>query len=153
MTKTGARAGVAIGLALLCGGAYATMLGGEGPVSYAEAVHNAPDRLAMEHALARALSPRRPGERILMYYGTYPGALADDGIPVRDVIQESNYKLWQAALAAPQDHVQWVVVERPGPVADGVNHAALAAHFHQTALLRGHNQPVIAVFHRNGSQP
>lgn len=150
VTITHVRAGVTIGLAVLCGGAYLAMLGGEGPVAYAEAVHNAPDRLAMEHALAGALSSWCPGERILMYYGTYPGALADDGIPVHDVIQESNYKLWQAALAAPHAYAGWVVVEAPGPVAAAVNRADLARYFRPTAVLHGNNQPSITIFRRVG---
>jgi len=149
VTLPHARAGIAIGLAVLCGGAYLAMLGGEGPVAYAEAVHNAPDRLAMEHALAAALAPWRPGQRILMYYGTYPGALADDGIPVHDVIQESNYRLWTSALAAPHAYAAWVVVERPGPVAEHINRGDLDRYYHRVDLLQVPHQPEISVYRRN----
>jgi len=144
-----ARTGAALGVALLCGGGYVGMLAGGGPIAYAEAVHNAPARLAMEHALARTLAARRPGERILMYYGDYPGALADDGIAVREVVQESNFLLWQDALFAPQKHVDWVVAEADGPVAKLVNRRDLSEYFHAVATLRVATQPTIEVYRRN----
>jgi len=144
-----AAAGAALGVGVLCGGGYVSMLGGTGPIAYAEAVHNAPARLAMEHALAQALAARRPGERILMYYGTYPGALADDGIAVREVVQESNFLLWQDALFAPHKQVDWVVAEAHGPVAKLVNRRDLAEYFHPVATLRVASQPTIEVYRRN----
>ncbi|HVA64698.1 MAG TPA: hypothetical protein VNF74_13310, partial [Terriglobales bacterium] len=144
-----AAAGAALGVGVLCGGGYVGMLAGTGPIAYAEAVHNAPARLAMEHALAQALAARRPGERILMYYGTYPGALADDGIAVREVVQESNFLLWQDALFAPHKQVDWVVAEAHGPVAKLVNRRDLAEYFHPVATLRVASQPTIEVYRRN----
>lgn len=140
--------GVAAGLAILCGGVYAAMLHAPGPPAYAEAVHNAPARLAMEHALARALAPRQPGQKILMFYGTYPGALADDGIPLHEVIQEANFHLWQHALAAPHAYVQWVVIESDSPTARLVNHADLRQYFTEVAVLQIPTQHSITVFRR-----
>lgn len=143
------RTGIVAGLAILCGAAYLGMLRGEGPIAYAEAVHNAPDRLSMEHQLAAALASRQPGETILMYYGSYPGALADDGIAVRSVIQEANFRVWQAALARPSQHVQWVVVEAGSPTAAGINRADLREYFHPVADLSAPRQPGIQVYRRN----
>jgi hypothetical protein len=143
--------GVAIGLALLVGAAYAGMLRPPGPSTYAEAVHNAPARLAMQHALAAALAGRRPGERVLLYYGSYPEALAADGIPLHDAIQESNYRLWRAALAAPQRYVTWIAAEAGTPVATQVPAAALRRYFHPVARLRVAGEPDIEVYRRNGS--
>lgn len=140
--------GLCVGLAILCGGAYAAMLRTPGPPAYAEAVHNAPARLAMEHALAAALQPRRPGERVLMYYGTYPGALADDRIPLHAVIQESNFHLWQRALAHPHAFVRWVVVEQSSPTAALVNRADLRQYFNEVARLRVPGQHGIEVYSR-----
>ncbi|MGH9417326.1 MAG: hypothetical protein ACRD01_11935 [Terriglobales bacterium] len=141
--------GVGMGLALLCAAGYALMLRPPGPVSYAEAVHNAPRRLAMEHALAAALAPREPPQRVLMYYGTYPGALADDRIPVHSVIQESNFLLWLDALYAPHRYVSWVVVEAGSPVSTMVNKRDLARYFHPVATLAIPSQPTIEVYRRN----
>ena len=143
--------GLAIGLALLAAASYLAMLRPPGPSTYAEAVHNAPARRAMQHALALALAPRRPGERILLYYGSYPEALADDGIPLHDAIQESNYRLWLAALAAPQRYVAWIAAEAGSPVAVGVSAAALARYFHPVARLHVAGEPDIEVYRRNGS--
>ncbi|MGH9467271.1 MAG: hypothetical protein ACRD1Y_07940 [Terriglobales bacterium] len=141
-------AGVALGLAILCGAGYAATLRGAGPPSYAEAVHNAPARLAMEHDLAAALGGWRRGQRILMFYGTYPGALPDDGIPLHAVIQEANFHLWQHALAAPQRYVQWVVIESSTPTARLVNRRDLRQYFTQVAVLRVPTQHAIEVYEK-----
>jgi len=143
------RLGLVLGLAILGGAAYARMLAAPGPAAYAEATHNAPDRLAMEHQLAAALKPRTAGEKVLMYCGTYPGALADDGIPLRAVVQESNFLLWQDALFAPHKRVQWVVVEAGSPVAKLVNRRDLRQYFHQVAALSAPYQHSIEVYRRN----
>ncbi|MGH9486219.1 MAG: hypothetical protein ACRD04_01330 [Terriglobales bacterium] len=141
-------AGLALGLAILCGGRYAVMLRAPGPPAYAEAVHNAPARLAMEHALAHALAGWRPGERVLMFFGTYPGALADDRIPLHDVVQESNFHLWQHALAVPQRYVNWVVVQAHTPTAALAHAPELRQYFTQAARLRIPTQPPIEVWRR-----
>ncbi|MGH9485361.1 MAG: hypothetical protein ACRD1F_09925, partial [Terriglobales bacterium] len=140
--------GMTLGLSLLCAAAYAQMLRPPGPPAYAEAVHNAPARLAMEHALAHAISAWRPGQRVLMFYGTYPGALADDGIPLHAVIQEANFHLWQHALASPHNYVQWVVVESNSPTAKLVNRADLRHYFTEVAHLHVPTQPTIEVYRR-----
>ncbi|TAN22033.1 MAG: hypothetical protein EPN33_10285 [Acidobacteria bacterium] len=148
MRGSRAAAGVAVGLAILCGAAYAEMLRAPGPPAYAEAVHNATARLAMEQALARALAPWQPGQKVLMFYGTYPGALADDGIPLHEVIQEANFHLWQHALAAPHTYVQWVVIESDSPTARLVNRADLRQYFTGVVTLQVPTQHSIEVFRR-----
>ncbi|HZT73774.1 MAG TPA: hypothetical protein VE996_09005 [Terriglobales bacterium] len=143
-----ARHGVAIGLAALVALSYAAMLRGEGPMTYAEAVHNAPARLAMEHKLAAALAPRRRGERVLMFLGTYPGALADDGIALRAVIQESNFRIWERALEQPQQYAAWVVVQQGTSMDQRVNHAALARYFQPVARFTAPQQAPVTVYRR-----
>jgi hypothetical protein len=112
---------------------YALMFRGLGPITYAEAVYNSPDRLAMEGKLATALKGYRHGDRLLMFLGTYPGALADDDISIREVIHEGNYGLWDPALAQPQSYVKWVVVEEGTITDQRVNHEALARFYQQVA--------------------
>jgi hypothetical protein len=150
LSPRAAGAGVIAGLALVCAAAYGSMLRAPGPPAYAEAAHNAPGRLAMEHALAGALASWRPGQRILMYYGSYPGALADDAIPVSAVVQESNFLLWQDALYAPHRHADWVVVEQRTLVAKWIGRRDLEQYFHPVASLRVDDQPTIEVYRRNG---
>ncbi len=140
------RAGVVGGLALLALFSYAVMLRGQGPMTYAEAVHNAPARLAMEHQLAAALAPRRRGDKLLMFLGSYPGALADDGIALHDVIQESNFRIWDRALAAPQDYAAWVVVQQGTLIDREINHAALARYFAPVASFSGPRQAPVTVW-------
>ncbi|MGH9526126.1 MAG: hypothetical protein ACRD2F_05585 [Terriglobales bacterium] len=136
------------GLIVLAG--YLAMLGGVGPMTYAEAVHNAPARLAMEHQLAAALGGWRPGETVLMYVGSYPGALPDDSIPLRAVIQESNFRQWDQALEAPQQHAEWVVFQAGSPLARGINRQALRRHFRVVARFTAPLQPAITVYRRQG---
>ena len=144
------RAGVLAGLALLVLVSYAAMLRGQGPMTYAEAVHNAPARLAMEDQLAAALAPRQRGEKLLMFLGSYPGALADDGIALRDVIQESNFQIWDRALAAPQDYVAWVVVQQGTLIDRAINHAALARFFVPVARFSAPLQASVTVWRARG---
>ncbi|HET9784488.1 MAG TPA: hypothetical protein VFP94_05935 [Terriglobales bacterium] len=147
---SGARlaAAVGIGLALVCSGSYLWMLRAPGPPAYAEAVHNAPARLEMEHLLAAALLPRQAGEQVLMYYGNFPGALADDGIPLHEVVQESNFLLWQDALLHPQAAVEWVVRESDSPTWRLVNQRDLRQYFEQVADLHVATQHEIKVYRR-----
>lgn len=148
----GARRGLAWGLAL----AALILIGdlgmfrGRGPMVYAEAAYNSTGRLAMEHQLAAALRRVRPGQKILMYIGTFPGALADDGIDLRRVVNESNFQLWRAALAAPQKFAAWVVDEKNTWLAQAVNRRALAQHFTPVARLRVAGQHPITIYRRRG---
>jgi hypothetical protein len=140
------RRGVAIGLLLLVAISYGRMFSGFGPITYAEAVVNSPDRLAMERQLAAALRPWHPGERVLMFLGTYPGALADDGIPLHDVIQESNFQNWDIALLQPEKRVQWIVIESGTITAAMVNRFALRRCFREVARFTAPHQNVVSVY-------
>lgn len=149
---TAAVAAVALALAA----SFAVMLGGDGPLVYAEAVHNAPARLQMERQLALALEgepgrPRRPQDRVLMYLGDYPGALADDNIPLRQVVNESNFLLFQDALAAPQKYVDWVIIERHTEIDKLINRAALARYFQPVVKISVTGQPDISVYRKQGA--
>lgn len=141
--------GVWILAALAVVASYGAMLSGTGPMTYAEAVHNAPARLAMEHKLAAALQPRQPGQLVLMYTGSYPGALPDDGIPLHDVIQEANFRQWDRALATPQRYAAWVVVQTGSPSAAGIDRSDLRRYYHSVARFSAPLQPVITVYRRN----
>lgn len=141
--------GLGMGLALVCAAGYLQMLRPPGPPAYAEAVHNAPARLEMENQLAAALRPRKSGEKVLMYFGNFPGALADDGIPLHAVVQESNFLLWQDALLHPHAHVAWVVRESDSPTWRLVNQHDLGQYFEQVADLHVATQHEIKVYRRH----
>jgi hypothetical protein len=129
--------------------AYLLMFRGLGPVAYGEAVYNSPDRLAMQTKLAAALRAYHRGDRVLMFLGTYPGALADDDIPLHEVIQEGNYVLWDRGLERPQDYVRWVVVESNTIIDREVNHHALKQDFQRVASFTATNQNRVEVYRRD----
>lgn len=135
-------------LAALVALSYGWMFRGLGPITYAEALYNSPNRLVMERQLAAALKPWHPGQRILMFLGTYPGALADDGIPLHDVIQEANYDLWKHALEAPQQGVDWVVVEDDTILARQINRQALRQYFQPVMHFTAPTEHPVTVYRR-----
>jgi len=136
-------------MGVLVAASYGWMFHGLGPITYAEALYNSPNRLAMERQLATALQPRRPGERVLMFLGTYPGALADDDIPIHEVIQEANFDLWNRALQAPQELAQWVVVEDDTILSQQINRGALHQYFHAVSHFSAPTEHPVTVFRRN----
>lgn len=137
-------------LAALVALSYLWMFRGLGPITYAEALYNSPNRLAMEHRLAQALKPWQPGQRVLMFLGTYPGALADDGIPIHAVIQEANFGYWDRALAQPQTMVNWVVVEQNTILSKQINRKALDEYFRPVAEFTAPTEAGVTVYRRKG---
>jgi hypothetical protein len=64
--------------------------------------------------VTRCLEDRVPGEAVLMSMGSlahYMQNLSWSGYQLRDFIHEGNGVIWQAAVRAPGEHVNWVVVE------------------------------------------
>ena len=64
--------------------------------------------------ITRCLADRPSGEAVLMSMGSlahYMQNLSWDGYDLRDFIHEGNGVIWQAAVQAPGEHVNWVVVE------------------------------------------
>lgn len=127
---------------------YLRMFRGRGPMVYAEAAYNSTGRLAQERQLAAALRRVRPDDKILMYIGTFPGALADDGIALKRVINESNYQLWDNALRRPQRYVEWIVLERHTWLARGLNRRALGRYFTPAGQLHVPGQHTITLYRR-----
>jgi hypothetical protein len=64
--------------------------------------------------VTRCLEDRAPGEAVLMSMGSlahYMQNLSWAGYELRDFIHEGNGVIWQAAVRAPGEHVNWIVVE------------------------------------------
>ena len=70
------------------------------PLTLQEARVNARTRKIFEAKIAAVLGRFR-GERMLMYTSEYAGALQDAHIHEADVINESNFRVWDHALADP----------------------------------------------------
>ncbi|MEO8726539.1 MAG: hypothetical protein ABI383_10495 [Acidobacteriaceae bacterium] len=89
------------------------------PLTLQEARHNARTRMMFEAKLARQLGPFK-GQRMMMYTSDYAGALQRAGIHERNVVNESNWQLWQKALRNPAAGAAVVVAIGDDPVAEAV---------------------------------
>jgi hypothetical protein len=93
------------------------------PICLREARVNAVTRVNFEHALAAELRKLPADARILMFTGSYVGALQSSGTHLRRVISEGNYLIWDAALAQPSSSADYVIAVEGDAVA-----AAVAQH-------------------------
>jgi hypothetical protein len=100
------------------------------PLVYQEAVANSRTRIAFEEALARALVQLPPRGAILMYTSDHVGAVERAGIPLARTINDSDYLVWNSALADPAHAAAFVVAIDGDAVAKSV-----AAHPSGLALL------------------
>lgn len=114
------------------------------PICLREAEANSRTRNIVEAALADELL-RLPGNgTLLMYTGDHGGALQRAGIPLRRTINESNYRMWQAALADPARRAHFVIAGENDPVA-----AAVQAHpdgLKLMATIHTPEQPLIRIY-------
>ncbi|HUS18067.1 MAG TPA: hypothetical protein VMZ25_00280 [Terriglobales bacterium] len=92
------------------------------PICLREARVNAVSRVGFESALAAELRKLPPGSRLLMFTGNYVGALQAAGIDLKQVVQEGNYRIWDAALTAPNQAADYVFAVDGDPVAAAVKH-------------------------------
>jgi 4-amino-4-deoxy-L-arabinose transferase-like glycosyltransferase len=111
---------VAIAL-LMIGNAYVLMR--RTPLVLQEIIANSQTRVPFEAAYARGLETLPYGSTILAYISDHPGAYQRAGIPLRDVIDESDYYRWRPALMNPAGEADYVVTTDGDPVAK-----AVAAH-------------------------
>ena len=79
------------------------------PLVLKEAMVNSRGRLAVEQPLAEQLSLVPKGLPILMAGTEYIGALQTAGIPLKQVIDPSDYYRWHAALQSPARSAAFVV--------------------------------------------
>jgi hypothetical protein len=79
------------------------------PLVFQEAVVNSRSRVAFETALAKALLSIPGKGLILMRVSGDVGAVQQAAIPLRRVVNEGDYLIWQHALEAPAHSVSTVV--------------------------------------------
>ncbi len=79
------------------------------PLVFQEAVVNSRSRVAFETALAKALLAIPGKGLILMRVSGDVGAVQQAAIPLRRVVNEGDYLIWQHALEAPAHSVSTVV--------------------------------------------
>jgi hypothetical protein len=111
------------------------------PVSLREGRANNLTRFPFDQEIANELARLRPGVTVQMYTAHHAAALELAGFPLRRTINETNEKLWPAALENPGSRTDYVVAyETPD---DPVWHA-VQDHLNElqlTAVLSGTNEP------------
>jgi hypothetical protein len=80
-----------------------------GPITLREAQVNSRERIAFEQMLAVRLRRLPPDATILMFTGSYSGALQRAGIPFKRTLNEKNYPFWQDALKNPSHYTDFVI--------------------------------------------
>jgi len=86
------------------------------PLVLREGIMNATTRVAFESALAGNLKSFPAGSTILMSTSDHIGALQQAGIPLKQVLSESDYDSWKAGLAFPAEKAAFVVAIAGDPV-------------------------------------
>jgi hypothetical protein len=127
------------------------------PVSFEEAVVNARSRVVLERQLASMFNVLPRGSTFLVYLGDHVGAFQRAGIPLSDVINEGNHRmwkrpsdlegLWERALAHPASFVDYVVTFDHGPVASQVNRSELKTML----VIHVSGQPEVTIYQTNKS--
>ncbi|MGO9088068.1 MAG: hypothetical protein ACLQBK_22860 [Candidatus Sulfotelmatobacter sp.] len=102
-----------------------------GPVCLREAEINMRGRNHLEAQLAGWLRKLPPDSTLLMYLGDHVGAVQQAGIPLKQVINEGNHRvwkqpvdldgLWERALANPAQYADFVVAFEGDPVWQAVH--------------------------------
>ncbi|HWZ12628.1 MAG TPA: hypothetical protein VNX22_05755 [Acidobacteriaceae bacterium] len=108
-------------LALIVFNAYRTARAT--PLVLQEARANSATRIPFERALARTLVYMPPRVTLLMYTSQYVGALQRAGIPLKQTLNEGDFREWQAALLDPAGQADYVLATDGDAVA-----AAVKAH-------------------------
>jgi hypothetical protein len=96
------------------------------PIVLKEAQVNMRTRNLLESQVASLLQKLPPEATLLMYLGDHVGALQKAGIPLRQVINEGNHRvwkqptdpegLWERALADPSRYADYVIAFEGDPV-------------------------------------
>jgi len=122
------------------------------PICYREAAINMRGRVALDGQLAGWIKSLPPDSTLLMYLGEHSGALEQAGVPLRQVINEGNHRvwkqpvdaegLWERALADPARYADYLVGFDGDPVWTAAENHRLPAlvEIHTTG------QPPAAIF-------
>jgi len=123
-----------------------------GAACYREAATNMRGRVELDKQLAGWFQSFPPQSTLLMYLGEHSGALEQAGIPLRQVINEGNHRvwkqpvdpegLWERALANPSAYADLVI----GFEGDPVWKAAKAARLIELIEIHTTGQPPAAIF-------
>ena len=91
------------------------------PLVLQEARANSATRIPFEQALASKLMLLPPQSTLMMYTSAHIGALQQIGFPLRQTVNEGDYKLWDAALINPAGAADFLVAIDGDPVMDAIH--------------------------------
>lgn len=129
-------------LGLVIFNAYRT--GRATPLVLEEARANSATRIPFERALAKTLMYMPPRATLLMYTSQFVGALQRAGIPLKQTLNEGDYREWQAALRDPAGRADYVLAVDGDAVA-----AAVAAHpqgLEEVSIISSTGQPCARLY-------
>jgi hypothetical protein len=114
------------------------------PIALREAQANSIDRAPFERQLAAELKKLPANSTILMYMGEHVGALQQIAMPLRRTINETTFRLWDAALANPARYAQFAVATDDDPVAQSIRQHA--AQFQPIARVEHDGQKAATIY-------
>lgn len=114
------------------------------PLVLQEARANSATRVPFEHALAEALASMPSHATLLMYTSQFVGALQRAGIPLRQTINEGDFREWQAALLDPAARADFVLATDGDVVAAAVN--AHPAGLREISVICSTGQPCARLY-------
>ncbi len=121
------------------------------PFVLQEIIANSRTRIPFEAAYARGLETLPHGSTILAYISDHPGAYQRAGIPLHDVISDSDYYRWQPALKDPAKGADYVITSDDDAVAK-----AVAAHPSGLTLINiacSTGQPCVRIYRSDIRRP
>jgi hypothetical protein len=123
------------------------------PICLREARVNSATRIPFESKLATELSRLPATAILLMYTGAHPGVLQQAGVPLRQVVNESNHPQWEQALDAPAHEADYVIAIEGDQVARAV--AERPQGLEPVAVIESAGQPRTTVYksHRRAAPP
>ncbi len=114
------------------------------PLVLKEGMVNSTTRLAFEAALARQLESFPPGSPIMMYTSDHIGAVQRAGIPLRQILSDSDFDSWRQALSDPAHQAAYIIAIAGDPTSQAI--AAHPAHLTELTVLCTTNQPCARIY-------
>ena len=115
-----------------------------GPICYREALVNSRTRLGMEKWLAAQIRQMPHDSSLVMQTSQYVGALQLAGFPLKQVVNEASYGVWEAAQSAPAGVAHYIVAIDNDTIAQAVRRNPYALQLIDKREIPG--EPVIAIY-------
>jgi hypothetical protein len=118
-----------------------------GPVCFHEAHDNSMIRIALERQIGAKLQSLPQSSEMLAQIGYFSGVYERAGIPLKRTINETDYRLWESALADPARYVDYLVAADKDRVAEAARNHPL--EFAPVARFEAPGEPGVTVYRKN----